>query len=100
MKQDAINGRQTPHHDDRDDEDDRAEPPARADAGASAPQGLADPGAQQELALWPEHWAWEEDNSADGEGVGPFPTQRKPPKRAHRRPNAGVVEDPADAEDD
>jgi hypothetical protein len=89
MKQDAINGRQAPHPDDREDE-----------ARQGEPQGLADPGAQQELALWPEHWAWEEDNSADGEGVGPFPAQRKPPKRAHRRPPAGVVEDPADAEDD
>ncbi len=34
---------------------------------------------------WPDHWAWEEDNVADGLGIGPFPTARKPPKRAERR---------------
>ena len=39
---------------------------------------------QAETDVWPAHWAWEDDNSADGLGVGPFPTGRKPPKRAER----------------
>jgi hypothetical protein len=33
---------------------------------------------------WPPRWDWEQDNVADGQGVGPFPARRKPPKRAER----------------
>jgi hypothetical protein len=91
MKQDAVNGRQDPRQGQRDGQD----PPAqRVERG-----GLAEPESQQAFALWPAEWAWEEDNDADGLGVGPFPGQRKPPQRAHRRPPAGVVEDPELSED-
>jgi hypothetical protein len=46
-----------------------------------------------QLNLWPDHWAWEDDNQADGEGVGPF-AARKPPKRADRPRPAAI--DPTD----
>ena len=86
MKQDAVNGRQHPL--------DGHEPPAPRDAQRMDRGGLAEPESQQEFDLWPAEWAWEEDNDADGLGVGPFPGQRKPPQRAPLRP-PGVIEDPA-----
>jgi hypothetical protein len=43
-----------------------------------------------QLNLWPDHWAWEDDNQADGDGVGPF-AARKPPKRADR-PRPGAID--------
>jgi hypothetical protein len=86
MKQDAVNGRRDAPG---------AEEPLPDEPGI-ARSGLAEPQAQQELDLWPAEWAWEEDNHADGVGVGPFPG-RKPPKRADRRP-PGVIEDPTGEE--
>jgi hypothetical protein len=53
--------------------------PARRD-----PQRIERPGASDERGDWPERWEWEEDNLADGLGVGPFPAGRKPPRRAER----------------
>jgi hypothetical protein len=58
--------------------------PERETGGASArrdPQRIERPGTSDG---WPSQWAWEEDNLADGLGVGPFPAGRKPPKRAER----------------
>ena len=86
MKQDAINGRQPRNTTTTGTRGRRGEPPARADAAATEPQGPGGPGRPAGARAVARQWAWEEDNHADGLGVGPFPAQRKPPKRAHRRP--------------
>jgi hypothetical protein len=63
------------------------------------PRRIERPGSQPGLDEdWPAHWAWEEDNLADGLGVGPFPNQRKPPKRADRS-HATVPPPPDEVED-
>ncbi len=48
------------------------------------PLRIQRPGSSDEVAGWPDQWDWEEDNLADGLGVGPFPAGRKPPKRVDR----------------
>jgi hypothetical protein len=63
------------------------------DATAGSAEVAPDPQLDLQLNLWPDHWAWEEDNQADGEGVGPF-AARKPPKRADRHRPAAI--DPID----
>ena len=49
---------------------------AEATSARRDPQRIDRPEAS---AGWPDRWDWEEDNLADGEGVGPFPARRKPP---------------------
>ena len=48
------------------------------------PRRIDRTGADDQRTDWPDQWAWEEDNLADGLGVGPFPAGRKPPRRADR----------------